>query len=61
MDKLTPALTTVRLPMHDMGALAARTLLDWIASPRERQPTQTLLPVELIVRDTTRPAPRLQA
>jgi DNA-binding LacI/PurR family transcriptional regulator len=44
-----------------MGALAAHTLLDWIAGPRERQPTQTLLPVELIVRDTTRPAPRLQA
>jgi LacI family transcriptional regulator len=58
MDKLTPALTTVRLDMHDMGALAARTLLDWITSPRERHPTQTLLPVELIVRGTTRPAPR---
>lgn len=61
MDKLTPALTTVRLPMHNMGALAGRTLLDWIASPRERQPTQTLLPVELIVRGTTRSAPQSQA
>lgn len=58
MDKLTPALTTVRLPMHDMGALAARTLLDWTTSPRERHPTQTLLPVELIVRGTTQTAPQ---
>lgn len=55
MDKLTPALTTVRLPMHDMGALAARTLLDWIDRPDEPHAVQTLLPVELIVRGTTGP------
>jgi DNA-binding LacI/PurR family transcriptional regulator len=59
MDKLTPALTTVRRPMADMGALAARALLDWIADPATRHTTQTLLPVELIVRGTTHTAARL--
>jgi LacI family transcriptional regulator len=58
MDKLTPALTTVRRPMGDMGALAARALLDWIANPATRHTTQTLLPVELIVRGTTQTAAR---
>jgi LacI family transcriptional regulator len=56
MDKLTPALTTVRQSMHDMGALAARTLLDWIDRPELQRVTQTLLPVELIIRGTTCPA-----
>ncbi|MDT4983820.1 MAG: LacI family transcriptional regulator [Pseudonocardiales bacterium] len=56
MDKLTPALTTVRMPMHDMGALAARTLLDRIDRPGEQHLTHTLLPVELVVRGTTCPA-----
>jgi LacI family transcriptional regulator len=53
MDKLTPALTTVRQSMHDMGELAARTLLDWIDRPDLQRVTQTLLPVELIIRGTT--------
>lgn len=59
MDKLTPPLTTVRLPMHDMGALAARTLLDWVdGQPDARHATRTLLPVELVVRGTTSPPVR---
>jgi DNA-binding LacI/PurR family transcriptional regulator len=41
-----------------MGALAARALLDWIANPATRHTTQTLLPVELIVRGTTHTAAR---
>jgi DNA-binding LacI/PurR family transcriptional regulator len=49
-------LTTVRMPMHDMGALAARTLLDRIDRPGEQHLTHTLLPVELVVRGTTCPA-----
>lgn len=53
MSKLNPALTTVQVPLTDMGALAARTLLGWIGSPGTAQVTQTLLPVGLVIRGTT--------
>ncbi|MGH3510338.1 MAG: LacI family DNA-binding transcriptional regulator [Nocardioidaceae bacterium] len=53
MSKLTPALTTVRIPLTSMGAHAAQTLLAWIQSPEQAPPTQTLLPVELMGRGTT--------
>jgi LacI family transcriptional regulator len=51
--KLTPALTTVQVPLTDMGAVAARTLLDWIGSADTVRTTQTLLPVDLVLRATT--------
>ncbi|HEY2044617.1 MAG TPA: LacI family DNA-binding transcriptional regulator [Jatrophihabitans sp.] len=53
MSKLTPPLTTVRVPLAEMGAQAARTLLDWIGSTAEPPRLQSLLPGELIVRGTT--------
>jgi LacI family transcriptional regulator len=56
VDKLTPPLTTIRLPLELMGELAARSLLDALdkgAAVRARR--TTLLPVELIVRGTTGP------
>lgn len=57
VDKLTPPLTTVRLPLADMGALAARTLLGQIdlAAVPDGRAAQSLLGVELIVRGTTAP------
>lgn len=61
MDKLTPPLTTVRIPLTEMGATAARMLLEWIGQPQTWRPAQTLLPVELVVRGTTgSPARRAQ-
>ena len=58
VDKLTPPLTTVSLPLREMGALAARTLLAEIADPgREGPVAQSLLAVELVVRGSTGPAP----
>jgi LacI family transcriptional regulator len=57
MRKLTPALTTVQVPLTDMGALAARTLLEWIGSADTARVTQTLLPVGLVARGTTGPPP----
>jgi DNA-binding LacI/PurR family transcriptional regulator len=47
-----PALTTVRQPLLEKGAAAARILLDHPPEPRE-----VLLPVELIVRESSGPAP----
>lgn len=55
MDKLTPPLTTVRVPFTEMGAQAARGLLEWISQDRPA-PTQSFLQVELVVRGTTGPA-----
>jgi LacI family transcriptional regulator len=56
VDKLTPPLTTVRLPLADMGQLAAQILLTEIgaASPNGHA-AQSLLGVELAIRGTTAP------
>ncbi len=50
---VTPALTTVRLPLVDMGARAMTLALD----PGSGQPRVELLPAEVIRRDSTGPAP----
>jgi LacI family transcriptional regulator len=52
LDKLRPPLTTVGVPHHELGAEAARMLLDCIEEP-ERHPRSLLLPVSLVVRDST--------
>jgi LacI family transcriptional regulator len=54
VDKLTPSLTTVTLPLREMGALAARMLLTAIDTPeRDGAVAQSLLGVELAVRGST--------
>ena len=54
VDRLTPPLTTVRLPLEEMGRIAARALLDQLrAAPATRDRRSTLLPADLIVRGTT--------
>ncbi len=50
---LTPALTTVRPPMYEIGILAMESLLRMIEN-RERPIIRVILPVELIIRDTCR-------
>jgi LacI family transcriptional regulator len=58
VDKLTPPLTTVRLPLSDMGGLAAEILLTELdATAPNGRPTQSLLGVELAVRGTTSAPP----
>ncbi len=52
---MRPQLTTVRVPSKRMGHLAAKKLLEWIAT--RRSPDSAELPVELIVRGTTGVAP----
>jgi LacI family transcriptional regulator len=54
LDKLRPPLTTVGVPHHELGAEAARMLLDCIDEP-QRRPRSLLLPVSLVVRHSTAP------
>jgi LacI family transcriptional regulator len=54
VDRLTPPLTTVRLPLEEMGRMAANELLALLrGQPSVRARRSTLLPVELMVRGTT--------
>jgi LacI family transcriptional regulator len=54
VDRLTPPLTTVRLPLHQIGELSARLLLAEIeGGPQNAGAVQTLLGVQLAVRGTT--------
>jgi LacI family transcriptional regulator len=58
--KLQPALTTIRVDFGQMGRLAAQALLAELATaPVDRpQATDTVLPVTLVVRESTGPRPR---
>jgi LacI family transcriptional regulator len=56
MDKLRPPLTTVRIPHYEIGAEAARLLLEELRSPN-RHPRSVLLPLSLVVRQSTAPPP----
>jgi DNA-binding LacI/PurR family transcriptional regulator len=50
-----PSITTIRQPLQAMGELAATTLLKKLA--RERQPETLRVEPELIIRESTGPAP----
>lgn len=49
----SPEITTVRLPVARMGEATATAVVQWL--DHQIVPTPTLLPVELIVRNSTRP------
>jgi LacI family repressor for deo operon, udp, cdd, tsx, nupC, and nupG len=49
--RVTPTLTSVFQPIHEIGRVAARRLLDAIAKT-ETYPTQTILRCELVVRES---------
>jgi len=53
-DMLAPPLTTIRIPHHEMGAQAARLLLDLIRE-RGNGDIHIVLPPELVVRESTAP------
>lgn len=62
MDRVTPTLTTVRVPQYEMGRAAARMLIEQLVDPPEGLPAgpsahptvrHVVLPVELIVRGST--------
>lgn len=52
IDKLQPPLTSVRVPHYEVGAEAARMLLDSLADPA-RHARSVLLPLTLVVRRST--------
>jgi LacI family transcriptional regulator len=54
LDKLRPPLTTIAIPHQQIGAEAARLLLDAIADPT-RPARSVLLPLSLVVRGSTAP------
>jgi LacI family transcriptional regulator len=64
VDEFRPPLTTVRVPHHELGAEAARLLLDRFdrfdggAAGEAAIPETVLLPVELMVRASTAPPRR---
>lgn len=60
LDKLQPPLTTIAVPHQQIGAEAARLLLDAIADP-DRPARSVLLPLSLVVRGSTAPPTRRDA
>ena len=52
LDKMRPPLTTIALPHYEIGAEAARMLLEVIDTP-DRPPRSVLLPTSLVVRQST--------
>jgi LacI family transcriptional regulator, galactose operon repressor len=54
-SQITPSLTTVLLPTYELGVRAARAVLHWMKE--ETPPESECLPIELVVRGTSGPAP----
>lgn len=52
-SQMTPGLSTVLLPTYDLGQQVALGILDWLTN--ERPPKNLCLPIELVVRGTSRP------
>jgi LacI family transcriptional regulator len=53
----TPSLTTVRQPLAEMGKRAAQILLERIANREVDYPSEVVMAPELVVRESTGPAP----
>src|SRR5207244_9373052 len=54
VDRLSPALTTVRIQQYDVGFDAAHVLLEMIETlPKDRRPRHLIRPVQLVVRAST--------
>ena len=58
-DLVTPSLTTLAAPFGSMGRTAVRNVLAMINGAQSRAVDPLVLPVELVRRESTAPAPRL--
>jgi LacI family transcriptional regulator len=58
LGRMSPALTTIRLPKREIGVQAARLLLERLTDSSEPDARCILLPCPLIVRESTAPPPR---
>lgn len=58
---LVPPLTTIRSPKMEMGRLAAQMVLKLARDPASLPPQTVTLPVELVIRQSTRPISGLPA
>lgn len=57
-DTMVPALTTMALPLREIGRAAMTTLLDAIEGTHESSATvETMVPCRLVIRESTGPAP----
>ena len=56
IDRFSPPMTSVRIPHYEIGAEAARLLLEELREPG-RHPRSIVLPLKLCVRGSTGPAP----
>jgi len=56
MDRVTPALTTVAIPLHDVGAEAARLLMEAIGGTARCESSVVLAPTLVARESTTSPA-----
>lgn len=50
-ERLTPSLTTMRQPIHQMGEVAVKTLLDLLEHP-DMGPQHVILPTQLMIRES---------
>lgn len=57
LARVSPALTTIRLPKREMGVQAARLLIERIDDSSSSDARLILLPCPLIVRESTAPPP----
>lgn len=58
---VTPELTTISVPARELGARAARLLLQLIERAPQRVPTARPLPVRLVTRASSGPVPTVRA
>ena len=60
-DMITPSLTVIDQDPHRLGTLAAQRVLDRLAQPARRYRRRTVLPVELIERDSCSVTTRIES